>query len=149
MKLCTSQTSVFDCPVLSRRTKGALWRSGLKTIQDILNFGPENILKIHNAGRVASAEVAELLTKFKVHQNEYMYLEEVRAILKNVLAREAKRHMMDEHLDTHTSGVVSEIVDMLEEVLDYDPTPNEPSEPPITADEMHSAAWKEHQAMHT
>jgi hypothetical protein len=70
-------------------------------------------------------------------QNEYYYLEEVRSILKNVLARESKRHMIEE------------IILMLEEQLDYDPTPNEPGEPPITAGEMHTAAWKEHLAMHS
>jgi len=37
---------------------------------------------------------------------------------------------------------------MLSDELDYDPTPNEPGEPPITLDEMHTAAWKEHQEMH-
>jgi hypothetical protein len=37
----------------------------------------------------------------------------------------------------------------LEDEIDYDPTPNEPGEPPITAAEMHAAAWKEHQAMHS
>ena len=148
MKFCTLETPIIDCPVLSRRTKGALYRSGLRTIQDILNFGPENILNIHNAGRVASAEVQELITKFKVQQNEYFYLEEVRSILKNVLARESKRHMMDEHLVPGTSDVIEEIILMLEEQLDYDPTPNEPGEPPITAAEMHAAAWKEPQEMH-
>ena len=81
-------------------------------------------------------------------QNEYYYLEEVRSILKNVLARESKRHIMDEHLVPGTSDVIEEIILMLEEQLDYDPTPNEPDEPPITAAEMHEAAWKEHQEMH-
>ena len=81
-------------------------------------------------------------------QNEYYYLEEVRSILKNVLAREARRHIMDEHLVPGTGDVIEEIIAMLEEQLDYDPTPNEPGEPPITAAEMHAAAWKEHQEMH-
>lgn len=56
-------------------------------------------------------------------QNEYCYLEEVRSILKNVLARESKRHQMDQHLTPQTEGVVEEILAMLEEELDYDPTP--------------------------
>lgn len=82
-------------------------------------------------------------------QNEYYYLEEVRSILKNVLARESKRHEMDQHLLPGTEDVIEEILSMLEEQLYYDPTPNEPGEPPITAAEMHAAAWKEHQAMHS
>ena len=87
--------------------------------------------------------------KLIMEQNEYYYLEEVRSILKNVLAREAKRHQMDEHLVPGTGDVIEEIIGMLEEQLDYDPTPNELGEPPITAAEMHAAAWKEHQAMHS
>lgn len=55
-------------------------------------------------------------------QNEYYYLEEVRSILKNVLAREGKRHTMDQHLAPQTEAVVEEILAMLEEELDYDPT---------------------------
>ena len=82
-------------------------------------------------------------------QNEYYYLEEVRSILKNVLARESKRHEMDQHLVPGTEDVITEIIAMLEEQLDYDPTPNELGEPPITLDEMHTAAWKEHVAMHS
>ena len=43
---------------------------------------------------------------------------------------------------------IDEVIGMLEDEIDYDPTPNEPGEPPITAAEMHAAAWKEHQEMH-
>jgi len=82
-------------------------------------------------------------------QNEYYYLEEVRSILKNVLARESKRHQMDQHLAPQTEGVVEEILAMLEEELDYDPTPSEQGEPPITMYELHDAAWKQHVAMHS
>ena len=57
-------------------------------------------------------------------QNEYYYLEEVRSILKNVLAREDKRHQMDEHLTPSMRGLIEdEILPMLENELDYDPTP--------------------------
>lgn len=57
-------------------------------------------------------------------QNEYYYLEEVRSILKNVLAREAKRHEMDQHLTPSMHGLIEdEILPMLENELDYDPTP--------------------------
>lgn len=56
---------------------------------------------------------------------------------------------MDEHLDGHTRDVLDEVISMLSDELDYDPTPSEPGEPPITAAEMHAAAWKEHQAMHS
>jgi hypothetical protein len=55
---------------------------------------------------------------------------------------------MDEHLDPHMRNIIDEVIGMLEDEIDYDPTPNEPGEPPITASEMHAAAWKEHQEMH-
>ena len=57
--------------------------------------------------------------------------------------------MFGGHLVPGTSDVVEEVILMLEEQLDYGPTPNEPGEPPITAGEMHTAAWKEHLAMHS
>ena len=37
--------------------------------------------------------------------------------------REVKRHQMDQHLDGHTADVLDEVISMLKEELDYDPTP--------------------------
>ena len=82
-------------------------------------------------------------------KNEYHQLQEVVNLLKAIQEREGRRHQMDEHLDPHTRDVIEEVIGMLEDEIDYDPTPNEPGEPPITAAEMHAAAWKEHQAMHS
>ena len=82
-------------------------------------------------------------------KNEYKQLEQALDILKAVLARESTRHQMDEHLVPGDKDIVQEAIGLLEEIIDYDPTPNEPGEPPITLDEMHTAAWKEHQAMHS
>jgi hypothetical protein len=81
-------------------------------------------------------------------KNEYHQLQEVVNLLKAIQERESKRHQMDEHLTPHTADVVLEVIGMLEDEIDYDPTPNETGEPPITLDEMHTAAWKEHQEMH-
>jgi hypothetical protein len=81
-------------------------------------------------------------------KNEYHQLQLALDALKNIRNRECRRHMMDEHLDPHTRDVLDEVISMLSDELDYDPTPNEPGEPPITAAEMHAAAWKEHQEMH-
>jgi hypothetical protein len=124
-------------------------RAQLQTIQAILDFGLYRIQSLDQAGPKVASEVQALLRMYYAQQNEYYYLEEVRSILKNVLVRESKRHMMDEHLVPGTADVIEEIITMLEEQLDYDPTPNELGEPPITAAEMHGAAWKEHQAMHS
>jgi hypothetical protein len=41
-----------------------------------------------------------------------------------------------------------EIIPLIRNEMDCDPTPYELGEPPITADEMHTAAWNEHLAAH-
>jgi len=82
-------------------------------------------------------------------KNEYHQLQEAVNMLKAILERESKRHQMDQDLVPGDDDVVQEAIGLLEEIIDYDPTPNELGEPPITLDEMHTAAWKEHQAMHS
>ena len=82
-------------------------------------------------------------------KREYHQLQLAVDALKAICTREDKRHQMDSHLDPHTYDVIEEVIGMLEDEIDYDPTPNEPGEPPITAAEMHTAAWKEHQEMHS
>ena len=68
-------------------------------------------------------------------------------ILKGVIAREDKRHMMDEHLTTSMRNLLeSEIIPQLENELDFDPTPqylwdDTGGEPPVTLDEMHTDAY--------
>ena len=68
-------------------------------------------------------------------------------ILKGVIAREDKRHMMDEHLTASMRNLLeSEIIPQLENELDFDPTPqylwdDTGGEPPVTLDEMHTDAY--------
>ena len=81
--------------------------------------------------------------------NEYHKLQEAVDLLKAVLERESKRTCTTQHLVPGDEEAVEEAIALLEERIDYDPTPSEPGEPPITLDEMHTAAWKEHQAMHS
>jgi hypothetical protein len=81
-------------------------------------------------------------------QNEYHQLRLALSALEAIRNRESKRHQMDEHLDPRMADVLDEVIGMLSDELDYDPTPSEPGEPPMTMDEMHTAAWKEHQEMH-
>lgn len=84
------------------------------------------------------------------NKNEYFHLQEALTILKQIIERESKRDMMDQHLTPSMYAMLEdEIIPMLENEMDYDPTPNEPGEPPITADEMHTSAWKQHQEMHS
>ena len=97
----------------------------MKTIQDILDFGLYRIESIHQVGPKAAAEVQALLRVYYAQQNEYYYLEEVRCILKNILARESKRHEMDQHLVPGTEDVLTEIIAMLEKQLNNNPTSNE------------------------
>ena len=68
--------------------------------------------------------------------------------LQDIVDREAKRHMMNQQLDSKTIDTIEEVIAMLQEEVDYDPTPSEGGEPPMTASEMHSAAWNEHQEAH-
>lgn len=82
--------------------------------------------------------------------NEFKQIELILKDLKAVIEREDKRHQMDEHL-THSmrSLLEEEIIPQLENELelDYDPSPyylwdNSGGEPPVTLDEMHTAAYK-------
>ena len=81
--------------------------------------------------------------------NEFKQVELILKDLKAVIEREDKRHQMDEHL-THSmrSLLKDEIIPQLENELelDYDPSPyylwdNSGGEPPVTLDEMHTAAY--------
>ena len=81
--------------------------------------------------------------------NEYYKLQEAVDLLKAILERESKRSCATQHLVPGDEEAVEEAIALLEERIDYDPTPNEPGETPITMAEMHAAAWKEHQAMHS
>ena len=68
-------------------------------------------------------------------------------ILKGVIDREDKRHMMDQELTTSMRDLLeSEIIPQLENELDFDPTPqylwdDSGGEPPVTLDEMHTSAY--------
>ena len=81
-------------------------------------------------------------------KNEYHQLKEVVKLLKAIQERENKRHEMDIHLSYQTADVIDEVIGMLEDEIDYDPTPAEQGEPPVTSYELHEAAWKQHTAMH-
>ena len=79
--------------------------------------------------------------------NEYTHIENIVKDLKAIIEREDKRHMMDQHLTTSMKMLLEdEIIPQLENELDFDPTPqylwdDTGGEPPITLDEMHTAAY--------
>ena len=81
--------------------------------------------------------------------NEYTHVENIVKDLKAIIEREDKRHMMDQHLTTSMKMLLEdEIIPQLENELDFDPTPqylwdDTGGEPPITLDEMHTAAYNQ------
>ena len=83
-----------------------------------------------------------------IQEPESKKIERALDILKGVIAREDKRHMMDEHLTASMRDLLeSEIIPQLENELDFDPTPqylwdDTGGEPPVTLDEMHTDAYK-------
>jgi hypothetical protein len=77
-------------------------------------------------------------------QNEYVYVQQALTILQDVMAREAKRHQMDQHLTPSMTALLEEeIIPMLVNELDVDYDIDEVGEPPLTMAEMHEAARKE------
>lgn len=87
--------------------------------------------------------------------NEYAHLQRIIKELNEVLERDGKRHPMDQDLTPSMRALLEdEIIPALENELDYDPD-YVPSydmgggEPPITAAEMHHAAWVQHRELHS
>ena len=75
--------------------------------------------------------------------NEYHKLQEAVDLLKAVLERESKRSCTCQHLVPGDDEVIEEVIAMLEERIDYDPTPSDSGEPPITMDEMYQRSVEE------
>jgi hypothetical protein len=84
--------------------------------------------------------------------NEYQQLQNILKQLKDIVDRELKRHQMDSHLNMSTLGLLEEeIIPLLENELNWEPSDEDlgyGSEPPMSADEMHNAAWVQHQELH-
>ena len=82
-----------------------------------------------------------------IQESETKKIERALEILKGVIAREDRLHMMDQHLTTSMRMLLEdEIIPQLENELDFDPTPeylwdNSGGEPPVTLDEMRTAAY--------
>ena len=81
--------------------------------------------------------------------NEFSQVKSILKDLKAIIDRENKRHEMDAHLTPSMRNLLEdEIIPMLENELDFDPTPqylwdDTGGEPPITLDEMHTAAYNQ------
>jgi hypothetical protein len=72
-------------------------------------------------------------------------------ILQEVVKQENKLHLMDMTLNSCDVDTIEyEVLPLLESIIDYEPSDEEMSgEPPMSANEMHSAAWKQHQELHS
>jgi hypothetical protein len=89
-----------------------------------------------------------------VMERPYTKLERICKELKEIVEFENKLHMMDMNLNSSDVDTLDEVISMIEEIVDYDPTPqylydNDGGEPPISAEEMHSGAWRQHQEFHS
>ena len=79
--------------------------------------------------------------------NEYSQIKTALKLLEEVVGRESKRHLMDEHLTASMRELLEfEIIPQLKNELDFDPTPQHlwddfGGEPPVTLDEMHTNAY--------
>ena len=82
-------------------------------------------------------------------------LESIYKELKEIVEYENKLDMMDQTLNpVDLSKIEDEIIPAIEEIIYYDPTPqylydNDGGEPPMSAEEIHSGAWKQHQEFHS
>ena len=82
-----------------------------------------------------------------IQEPETKKIERALEILKGVIAREDRLHMMDQHLTNSMRMLLEdEIIPQLENELDFDPTPqylwdDTGGEPPVTLDEMHTDAY--------
>lgn len=78
-------------------------------------------------------------------------IEKAYKILKDVVERENKLHLMDMTVPSwYLDTIENEVLPVLEDLIDYEPSDEElGGEPPVTMDEMHTAAHKQHQDMHS
>lgn len=81
-------------------------------------------------------------------------LERICKELKEIVKFENSLHMMDMTLNQTDVNTLEEVISMIEDIVNYDPTPyylydNSGGEAPMTANERLSAAWKEHLQLHS
>jgi hypothetical protein len=70
----------------------------------------------------------------------------IRRELRSIIASEGA----DPYADPRLENMLEEVLDLMDSYLDWEPSDEDLlGEPPMTADEMHSAAWAEHQLAHS
>jgi hypothetical protein len=106
--------------------------------QDQLHFEPE-VFRSYNGNEVV------------LQMNEAKRIDLIIKELQAIYAREEKRNHMYLHFPYEAPELLLEAIELLEKATEW----GEPSdgyltgEPPLTADEMHTAAWKQHQELHS
>lgn len=87
--------------------------------------------------------------------NEYKHLERILGELKEIAERDNKRCEMSQHLTPSMLALLEdEVIPMLENELDYDPTPqhlydHSGGEPPVNMVEIWKQAYYETQLLHS
>ena len=81
-------------------------------------------------------------------------LERIYKELKEIVKFENSLHMMDMTLNQTDVNTLEEVISMIEDIVNYDPTPyylydNSGGEAPMTANERLSAAWQKHLQFHS
>ena len=78
-------------------------------------------------------------------------IEKAYKILQEVVKRENKLHLMDMTLNSCDVDIIEyEVLPLLESIIDYQPSDEEMrGESSMSAEEIHSSAWKQHQELHT
>ena len=157
MTLITATTYLEDLN-LNPKIFNPLRRSGIHTINDLIQMTKDQLIALPQLGPKTVDELEQIIRPagfalkrsngYVKRQNEYEVLQQIHGELKSILAREEKRHEMDQHLVVGASDAIEEAIALLEEVMDGGDPGDVTGEPPITSAEMHSAAWKQHQEMH-
>ena len=81
-------------------------------------------------------------------------LERIYKELNEIVKFENSLHMMDMTLNQTDVNTLEEVISMIEDIVNYDPTPyylydNSGGEAPMTANERLSAAWQKHLQFHS
>ena len=80
--------------------------------------------------------------------NDFSKLDLICKELRAIIKHQDSLDIMDE--EPGLNDVLYEVLEILDEYLDYEPFDEEMMvEPPMTMAEMHAGAWKQHLAMHS
>ena len=79
--------------------------------------------------------------------NDFIRLQLISSELTEMLKREGKRVSVR---DVQLESLLDDVIDKINQYIDYEPSDEEMGgEPPMSASEIHSAAWKQHQELHS